>query len=559
MKKLFSLLLCIILLLGLAACKSQPSDSVQAIAKYTPILDIYRSLLQKKQAGEELVAPKKASGIEAALYDAVNKCTDATTMGYAFKDLDNDASPELVLLSKNCTLYTLLTLKDGSPVLVRSFANALVELDGNGTFWYMEREEPYALHIETLQNGSLVGAYYYYRGSEQERHYFKVENGVETEITWQEYRYVIDNETMGIFSLNDVHITTKDVGFYFQPALEPESQERPPLFTVASYDDVLTVYKRIAQLYSDYDSKAWANGDYDDLYSFTSQADYEMYHALFCSIMDMRPYAGFSQKATVPNGQNAYCYSLCDLNGDGIQELLLMMETYRPIAIFTQSNGVPVLLDHYSRGRSVYIDGQGRLIEEKATGGDLGRDREFFVHEIKDGALACTLGLGAAVNIYLEFEGWYKTDGITREPIGQEEWETLYASYPQLPQGCNQAEYNLLYANLTLTRLFDAPVASEYHVRGQGGWWRSSYMAPDLVIYRVNHEISFGLQISPFEIDSYANAVAVPQGDKYVFDQNGFKGEMTVGAVSIILHVTECKDDPDMNNKTFIFDHIPEA
>lgn len=565
MKKLVVLLLCSALLVGLVACTPKtpdvPNETTDTALpeelplEYDSVLDTYRSILQKKQAGEELSAPDDASDIDTALYAAVNKCTDAAVMGYAYKDLNRDGTDELILLAKDCTLYALLTLKDGAPVLVQSFANAMAEIESDGTVWYMEREEPFALHIKTLQDGALIGTHYYSTDGDT-RHYFKVVEGEETEITWDEYQYVMDNESMHIFDFGGVHTTTKAVGFYFRPILETESQEQPPLFTIASYDDVLTAYKHIAQLYPDYDDDAWANGDYESLYTFASQADYELYHALFCSIIGMRPYAGYFD-TVIPNGQNAYCYALDDLNGDGTDELVLMLETYEPIAIFTQKDGRPTLLDHYSPGRAVRIDGQGRIIEDRETGGDLGRDSEFYVFEITDGALNCTLGLGAAVNIYLEFEGWYKTDGNTRQPIDQETWETLYASYPELPLGCNEAEYNLQYAGLTLTRLFEAPVASEFHVRDQGEWRRSSYMAPELIIYGVDQEIFFGFQIAPFDSESFIDAVAVPQGDRYIFDEKGFKGEMTVGAASIILTVTAC-EDTNLEGRTYIFDRIPE-
>lgn len=581
MKRLLSLLLCGIFVLGLAACNPQtsPPDTVDSTteeadtlptrepdpipAEYDTVLDTYRSLLAQKQGGATLSAPEGASDIDAMLYDAVNKCTDAKAMGYAYKDINRDGTKELVLLAKDCKLYALLTLSGGAPVLVQSFTNALVEMQSDGTVWYMELAEPYVLHIKYLEGSDLVGTHYYATEGDG-RHYYKVEYGKQTEITWEEYQNVVDYQVGSVFDYLGTHTSTKAVGFYFRPALADQSATQPPLLTLDSYADVLALYKSIALLYPDFNATKWASGDYDDLYSFSHEADYEVFHSLLRATMGQRPHAGFSSNQTLPDGKNAYCYVQKDLNGDGTDELLLLLDSYKLLALFTVKDQRPVLLDTYNGNREIRIDGEGRIMEERMTGGDFGRDREFYVYEIEDGALHASVAIGAAMNIYLEYEDWYMLKDGVRTPIDQSEWESLYAEIPEMPEGHTQAEYTLLHGSLTLQRLFDIPALTAFYVRDQEPWHRDSFYAPELTIHNTYDGITFSLSYTSDDADPYDDpitrqATATEAQGVYVFDEKDFKGTLTLGACCIILSVTECGGDAFVEGQTFIFSRIPEA
>ena len=151
-----------------------------------------------------------------------------------------------------------------------------------------------------------------------------------------------------------------------------------------------------------------------------------------------------------------------------------------------------------------------------------------------------------------------------RTPIDQSAWESLYAQVPGMPEGCNQAEYTLLNANLTLERLFDTPALTDFYVRDQEQWHRDSFYAPELTIHNTDNGINFSLSYASADADPYdepitKQATATESQGVYVFEEKDFQGTLTLGACCVILTVTECGGDAYVEGQTFIFSRIPEA
>ena len=67
---------------------------------------------------------------------------------------------------------------------------------------------------------------------------------------------------------------------------------------------------------------------------------------------------------------NAPGYAFCDLNQNGNDELLLLLDDYTTLAIFSFANDKPVLLDHYWNRKKCTIDEDGTLQVYGSSGAD---------------------------------------------------------------------------------------------------------------------------------------------------------------------------------------------
>ncbi len=81
------------------------------------------------------------------------------------------------------------------------------------------------------------------------------------------------------------------------------------------------------------------------------------------------------------NRDKAYGYSLGDTNSDGTKELIYLLDDYTVLAVFSESNGQPVLLESFWNRYTGGIDEQGRILTFGSNGFDDGNNS---VYEISD-------------------------------------------------------------------------------------------------------------------------------------------------------------------------------
>ena len=128
------------------------------------------------------------------------------------------------------------------------------------------------------------------------------------------------------------------------------------------YKPVLDIYKDIIiNLDSKMNSK-------DSPYSEETK-EYEWESAIIVALTTLR------NSTSVPG------YAFCDLNKNGNDEMLLLLDDYTVLAIFSFANDKPVLLDHYWNRKKCTIDEDGTLQVYGSSGADTS---SFSIFKISD-------------------------------------------------------------------------------------------------------------------------------------------------------------------------------
>ena len=138
-------------------------------------------------------------------------------------------------------------------------------------------------------------------------------------------------------------------------------------------------------------------------------------------------------------------YAIKDLNGDGIEELVLLNDDYKISVIFSMVDGKPILLDSYIPRGSCWIDGDGLLHVNGSGGADVCSNT---VYRIADG--------GGSLEMIIEYglngHGWIGDVAVTKYyklvngeevAITEEEYEELdkqYGTYQGLYEGASSTK-----------------------------------------------------------------------------------------------------------------------
>ena len=129
MKKSFMLLVCLCMLISAVSCAKAEKTYEEQKELYAEVIAQYTALLNEKLNGGELPAPntegmdEREVKIAEALTGIVNACKDEEALkrlGYGFKDLDGNGTPELILLTKHAYMRAVFTLSDEKPVLLEA-------------------------------------------------------------------------------------------------------------------------------------------------------------------------------------------------------------------------------------------------------------------------------------------------------------------------------------------------------------------------------------------------------------------------------------------------------
>lgn len=567
MKKVIIFFLCITLLIPLAACtrpKDKTEEWVDPELLYAPITEAYIALVTAKDEGKTLTAPDaSASESDKAIFEVVNNYDTPADLGYAVKDINGDGVWELLLMTRQARIYALYTLTDGVPVfLFRSSVTATIYENGRISYSEYIPDEVSRSWEQTLVNGRLEGLEF---GSEMVGEnvvHYKVENGIRTEITREER-----NDLATLYGHNtpsDPRYTNRKNGFRFIPAIQPDpSEEQPPVADFSTYEAILELYKTAVEQIPSYTRPKWIDGEYEDLYTFRDNANYEIFHRVLYGCANLKPTTEYFGDKFHPLGQNAYGYDKKDLNGDGVEELILMTDLYDLLAVFTMKEGKAVLL---KIPYGAWLDENGCFRAHLSTGGVVDRDGEGYLYEIKDGGLFCHFGVGYQVNIYLQKEGWYKIENGVRTDISGEEGEALLAQVENLPDRWSSAEYTRNKSGLTFTPLHEASLAMPTHreIYSQMGYYTGYLTISDTSKTEVSFVWDYVAYLTEFDpehpeiepetFELTMEGVAVAEDGKYHFASNGVKGYLDFAVSGVWVVVTESTHE-HLPCRAYLFDY----
>ena len=470
-----ALILCIIALSAFTACGDPDKNYEKQKTAYDGIIAEYTALLKAKQNGEELTPPdtKGMSEEEAATLEALYGIVDSQDMekigdlGYGFKDMDGNGTPELILLTRYTSIRAVFTIANRKPVLLEAnYGEGAVFLFATKNRFFMERSTVdgsirdatlYTCHVEgdRMVYDAVYGEVYDQEKKETLELYQMVD-GNRTVIDkeafnelYRERRQTLDTEyghTVKLFS-----------PYIHYPLGEKVPTENLPVADFSSYEAIRETYKAISTCL---DGNLWGNdwlmGAYDNLFTYPDDRSFEYYSQLLYTAYE----GGYNEG-----------YDEIDLNGDGVDELVILNEDYIIKAIFTMKNGKPVMLDALTHERG-WLDSEGFIHVDREDEDVL----EYSLYELTaDGdynliysILLAQYGNYYETNYYLTKEG--KTEKITSDRF-KEIYNDEYCVYTA-PFEAN--EYNRSVSGLTYTPLTppaEDPVRNAVTKRWYKGAW----------------------------------------------------------------------------------------
>ncbi len=462
MNKFLSVFLCLFMLLTLFGCnppttttyeQQPPKTYEEQKALYGDIISRYTALLTAKHNGEQLSAPNSDNmdareiAIAEALYGIVDACKEAKAaeeLGYGYKDLDGNGTPELIILSKYASIRAIFTISDNTPILLE--ANY-----GTGSFFVFAPKNRFILMRKTVTDHIEEGIVYTCHVDGDKMIYDDVSGKVYDQKK---------KETLDLFRIVDGKRTPIDENTFralnreYQKASQPGYEEVSKLeaprihfpladrvidsnLPVADFSDYATIrktYLAISTCLEEFKSLEWIEGKYDSLFSFPSDRSFEYYTRLLY---------------TAYHSDDRMGYDEIDLNGDGLDELVLMNEDYRIKAIFTQKDGVPMLLDTFVFSyHTCWLDDEGLIHVDRESYDEL----EYSLYEFtKSGEY--NLLYSVLVDNYCR----YLTKDGKIEPITSEaSMELYYDDYCRYSEPFSPNEHTRNVSNLTYTALTEA-------------------------------------------------------------------------------------------------------
>ena len=147
--------------------------------------------------------------------------------------------------------------------------------------------------------------------------------------------------------------------------------ERDPF---ADYSSLLEFTQDLCATATHYDDTV----NYAEVFGITDAQETEWLGRLLSSLLSL--FHGYEHREFV----SSIGYDVRDLNGDGVEELVLLRADYEVIAIFTKVNGKPFLLDNYWERRNCTVDHKGLLYINGSNGADASSRQVYRIAE--DGA-----------------------------------------------------------------------------------------------------------------------------------------------------------------------------
>jgi len=329
----------------------EPVQSFKPVTEYSDVPSLYRPILADiylygEICRSEIAKPESADSYKTVKEELIQKeyisyqyGAIEGTCGYTLADLDGDNVPELLLVDKSLpeeykrtqNIYSIFTIRNGQVVFIEnnSFEYSLLAEDG------MFYENTSSLTVSRLEAGKsefttvlkVYNALSFFNSDIPEPYWVKVEDGQQVNITEDEF-------DMWIEKYKDIKEWILDITLLYDGPIEKSKPtEEPSVMPIEypqEYQDAPSEYKVLL----------------DELYLLSEQLRLGY-------PIDARDNIEFVE---IPGAELGY--AVIDINGDGIQELLLGsvegLNKASPASIFTLKDGKPVLLGFFwSRYRGV--------------------------------------------------------------------------------------------------------------------------------------------------------------------------------------------------------------
>ena len=142
---------------------------------------------------------------------------------------------------------------------------------------------------------------------------------------------------------------------------ESMTENAPSNDNTLSYDDIITMFRQIVNLYPSYTEEKMLANTCDGMDAIHDEETRELYKKLFIS--GYRFYLRDYAHQYHADGRNYFGYTVTDINKNGSEELILLTDHYDIIAILSMAENQPkLLLDNYE---DVYhycrMDEQGNI------------------------------------------------------------------------------------------------------------------------------------------------------------------------------------------------------
>ena len=311
----------------------------------------------------------------------------------------------------------------------------------------------------------------------------------------------------------------------------------------ASYESILETYKKLIEIRPNPYRWLW---DYPELaesalplFTFASEeAKNEFYHLAALTneyYVDGRS-SGYEWYTT--NATATFGYTYRDLNGDSSDELILLTEDYKLLAIYTLKDGKPIQIGEvFGRRMSCTIDAQNRLHLFGSFGAANSTEKVCVLG--KDGNLETIVEYGingVDENNNLIYIKVVEDQFVT---ITKEEYDALDELYGlHLPEGRLAAEYMRLTVGLGFTPL--EPI-TKLQARDIISWIYSRRSLLDFNNYNF-------LDVCNIRADSariwIGNSKITATVDKNLifFAEEGFVGHLEIGGNCAWITIEECEN-----------------
>ena len=577
---LAGVLLCAVALLAGTSCGTPDLSYEGQKAAYDGIIAEYTALLKAKQNGETLTAPDTAgmsegeAAIAEAVYTAVNITNFPEDMAYTYWDMDGNGTLELLLMTSPPILKAIFTLDGETPVL-------LGHADENVRWYYSTKGELIRIH-EALEEeqGDNTLTYARVAGTALTEDMsfgvtYEIKDGKRTIIGYYEMadgeKQTIDKERYD--SLTEVYNALWDDANLYENKLNTpcmffplaEGDETPPPADFSTYEAVKSTFKEMLAYLPQVNAK-WPTGKLDACFTYDSDEEFRVYnHLMLMARLYIPDNGAFSP--VLEGGEKAYGYCETDVNGDGVDELLLMTDDYRIFSIFTTVKGKVVYMEEYAdfarKWGTSSVDGEGNFYSIKTATDGLGRERAIFTFT-SDGKLTKTLHIKEV--FMSENDGYFKFENGEQIRLTEEEYRTLKEDYDKLDSSRygSGGESVRNCTDITFTPLFEIPSAT--HIPTDDPWapmGLSDVRSLDLI--QVGDEtVSFTFNWAEYNEEGYKESTGQLQDvtatltdGKYVFEKNGVTGYLEFGVYKIWL-VVESSENEHILPRAYLFDYRNE-
>ena len=579
MKRILCILFTAILLLpALCACGGMTPE--QQKEAYTPIIEQYTALLTTKQNGETLTPPDTTgmdegeAAISEAVYTAVNITNSPEDMAYTYWDMDGNGTLELLLMTSPPTLKAIFTLDGETPVL-------LGHADENVRWYYGTKGELIRIHeAREEEQGDITLTYARVTGTAltEDTSFgvtYEIKDG-KRPITG--YYEMVDGEKQTIDkerydSLSEVYNALWDDANLYENKLNTpcmffplaEGDEAPPPADFSSYEAVKSTFKAMLSYLPQANAK-WPTGKLDTCFTYDSDEEFRVYNYLMLMARLYIPDNG-AFSPVLEGGEKAYGYCETDVNGDGVDELLLMTDDYRIFSIFTTVKGKVVYMEEYAdfarKWGTSSVDGEGNFYSIKTATDGLGRERAIFTFT-SDGKLTKTLHIKEV--FMSENDGYFKFENGEQISLTKDEYNTLKEEYERHDSSrCGSGGESVRNCtDITFTPFFEMPSAT--HIPTDDPWapmGLSDVRSLDLI--QVGDEtVSFTFNWAEYNEEGYKESTGQLQDvtatltdGKYVFEKNGVTGYLEFGVYKIWL-VVESSENEHILPRAYLFDYRNE-